>query len=56
MQKDTDDLNVFFAHLGSLLVKAALKMLMKLTPDFCVLVILLDQKSYSLQSQLKMSV
>jgi len=32
-KKDTDDLNVFFAHLGSAPIKAARKMLMKLTPD-----------------------
>jgi len=32
VQKDTDDLTVFFSYLGSLGVKAAGKMLMKLTP------------------------
>jgi len=32
VQKDADDLTVFFAHLGSFQIKAAYKMLMKLTP------------------------
>jgi len=31
-QKGTDDLTVFFAHLGSGCIRAARKMLMKLTP------------------------
>jgi len=31
-EKDTDDLTVFFALLGSMSVKAALKTLVKLTP------------------------
>jgi len=32
-QKDTDDLTVFFKHLGSSNIKAVPKMLMKLAPD-----------------------
>jgi len=32
-QKDNDDLNYFFALLGSAHVKASSKMLVKLTPD-----------------------
>jgi len=32
-QKDTDDMTVFFRHLGSGCVKAACKTLMKLTPS-----------------------
>ncbi len=31
-RKKTDNLNVFFTHLGSLLIRAASKTLMKLTP------------------------
>jgi len=34
LKKDTDDLTVFFAHLGSVHVKDTRKMLVKLTPGF----------------------